>query len=96
VIVSFAEAGTEDLFHGRDTGSARRTCPGVEAVARRKLDQLNQAEDIRDMAAPPGNRLERLRGDRAGQWSVPINDQYRLCFTWQPGRADDVEITDYH
>lgn len=56
MIVSFADAGTEDLFHGRDTGPARRTCPGVEAVARRKLDQLNQAENIRDMAAPPGNR----------------------------------------
>ncbi len=88
---------SEDLFDGADTAAARRVCPrSVWAVARRKLDQLNRVRDPLDLAIPPGNRLERLRGDRQGQHSIRINDQFRVCFRWQTGDAYDVEITDYH
>jgi toxin HigB-1 len=97
VIRSFADRGTEDVFDGTDTRLARRTCPAsLWAVARRKLTQLNRVRDVRQLAVPPGNRLERLRGDRAGQFSIRINDQYRVCFQWESGYADEVEITDYH
>jgi len=65
-------------------------------VARRKLDQINQAVRLADLAAPPANRLEALRGDRRGQHSIRINDQYRVCFRWTQRGAEDVEITDYH
>ncbi|MGH9198287.1 MAG: type II toxin-antitoxin system RelE/ParE family toxin [Acidimicrobiia bacterium] len=66
------------------------------ASARRKLDQINRARDLRDLAIPPGNRLERLKGDRRAQHSIRINEQYRVCFRWEAGDAHDVEITDYH
>jgi toxin HigB-1 len=65
-------------------------------IARHKLDQINHATDLRDLGLPPGNRLERLKGDRHGRWSVRINEQYRVCFTWEEGQAHEVEITDYH
>jgi len=65
-------------------------------VARRKLDQINRVRELAELAVPPGNRLERLRGHRSGQYSIRINDQYRVCFHWETGYADDVEITDYH
>jgi toxin HigB-1 len=65
-------------------------------IAQRKLDQLNRARVLEDLRLPPGNRLERLRGDRAGQYSIRINDQYRICFLWESGYADEVEVTDYH
>jgi proteic killer suppression protein len=65
-------------------------------VARRKLDQLNRARTLGELAVPPGNRLERLGRDRAGQHRIRINDQYRLCFKWEYGYVDDVEVTDYH
>lgn len=65
-------------------------------AARRKLTQLNRVRELRELNVPPGNRLERLRGDRAGQHSIRINDQYRVCFRWEDGYADDVEVTDYH
>jgi proteic killer suppression protein len=97
VIRSFADAATEDLFNGRDTRLARRACPrALWSVARRKLDQLNRVRTLPELRAPPGNRLERLRGGRAGQYSIRINEQYRLCFQWEDGYADEVEITDYH
>jgi toxin HigB-1 len=97
VIVSFANQGTEDVYNGVRSARARKVCPDdVRAVARRKLAMLNQSRDVRDMRIPPGNRLERLRGDRAGQWSVRINDQYRGCFRWTDAGAEDVEIADYH
>ena len=97
MIRSFRDRGTEDVFEGVDSRIARKTCPrGVWAVARRKLDQINRVRDIRELAVPPGNRLERLRGDRAGQYSIRINDQYRVCFSWERGNADEVEIADYH
>lgn len=93
MIVSFACAKTERLWmrlrhHGLP--------PQIERVALRKLTQLDRSRDLRDLRVPPGNRLEALRGDRAGQHSLRINDQYRLCFRWQGEDAHDVEIVDYH
>lgn len=93
----FQDRGTEAIFDGLDSPVARRTCPrAMWPVARRKLDQLNRVRDLQDLAVPPGNHLERLRGDRSGQYAIRINDQYRICFSWENGYADDVEITDYH
>ena len=97
MIRSFRDRGTEDIFDGSDTPEARRTCPlALWAVARRKLDQVNQVRDLRDLAVPPGNRLERLRGNRSEQHSIRVSDQYRVCFRWEAGDAYEVEITDYH
>ena len=69
---------------------------GVQRVAQRKLRQLNAVERLQDMGIPPGNRLEKLSGDRRGQFSVRINDQYRICFAWKDGNAFRVAIVDYH
>ena len=97
MIRPFADQATEDLFNGEDTRDARRRLPtALWPVARRKLTQLNRVGELREMGVPPGNRLERLRGDRAGQHSVRINEQYRVCFRWEESHADDVEVTDYH
>lgn len=97
VIRSFADRGTEDVFDGSETKAARATCPKtLWSTARRKLDQLNRVRDLQELTIPPGNRLERLRRDRAGQHSIRINDQYRICFRWEKGYANQVEITDYH
>lgn len=97
VIESFKDRGTEDVFDGRVSRAARTTCPrSLWPVARRKLDQLNRVTEVRDLAVPPGNRLEKLKRDRAGQYSIRINDQYRICFRWEAGDAREVEITDYH
>jgi proteic killer suppression protein len=97
VIGSFADKGTEDIFDGVGSREARAACPsGLWAVARRKLTQINRVGELAELAVPPGNHLERLKGDRAGQHSIRINDQYRVCFRWKAGYADDVEITDYH
>jgi proteic killer suppression protein len=97
VIRSFANRGTEDIFDGLASRAARRICPKrLWKVAQRKLDQLNRTEDLADLAIPPGNRLERLRGDRAGQHSIRLNERYRVCFLWEEGDAEQVEIIDYH
>ena len=97
VIQSFRGQGTENIFDGVDTSIARRTCPRILCqVGRRKLDQINRVRDISELAVPRGNRLERLRGDRSGQHSIRINDQYRICFRWEAGDAYEVETTDYH
>lgn len=92
VIRSFADSDTAALFSGR--------CPrrwlAFRTVAERKLAQLDAAADLSFLRAPPGNRLERLKGDRAGQWSMRINDQWRVCFRWEGGHAIEVEIVDYH
>ncbi len=97
MIRSFADRGTRDLFDGHESKAARSKCP-VElwTIARRKLDQLNQAEVLHDLRAPPGNRLEKLRGDRKGQHSIRINDRYRICFRWSEEGPEQVEIVDYH
>lgn len=97
MIISFASPGTEDVFHGRSTRAARQTCPpDVLAVARRKLDQLNAAVSLAGLRVPPGNRLEALKGNRKGQYSIRINDQFRVCFRWTDAGPADVEIVDYH
>ena len=97
MIRSFADQATEDLFNGQRTRRARHACPlALWPVIRRKLTQLNRVQTLRELSVPPGNRLERLRGERAGQHSIRINDQYRVCFRWEDGYADDVEVTDYH
>ena len=97
MIRSFADRGTEEIFDGTETRAARATRPKtLWPTARRKLDQLNRVRDLVELAVPPGNRLERLRGDRVGQHSIRINDQYRICFCWEKGYADKVEIADYH
>ena len=97
MIVSFADAGTEEVFNGRDSKAARRTCPRqVWAVARRKLDQLDAATRLDTLGVPPGNRLEALKGERAGQYSIRINDKYRVCFGWTEAGAESVSIVDYH
>jgi len=85
------------VFDGADTSAARRTCPGnLWRAAGRKLDQINRVRELRELAIPPGNHLERLRGNRSGPYSIRINDQYRICFQWESGNAYEVEITDYH
>lgn len=92
MIESFACAETKKIFHAQ---MARRLPPDIQRTARRKLLQLHAATQLLDMAVPPGNRLEALRGGRAGQHSIRINDQWRICFHWESG-AHDVEIVDYH
>jgi proteic killer suppression protein len=88
-------------FRCAETGRLHRRQPSrrfqaIEHIARRKLRQLDSATELRDLAAPPGNRLEGLHGDRRGQNSIRINDQWRLCFVWREGNAYEVEIVDYH
>ena len=96
VIRSFARA-TEDIFNGVATRRARAACPpALWRVARRKLTQINRVRDLRELGVPPGNRLERLSGDRAGQHSIRINERYRVCFRWENSHANEVEIADYH
>ena len=73
-----------------------REFQSIERAALRKLAMLDSATELRDLAAPPGNRLESLRGDRKGEYSIRINDQWRICFLWREGNAYSVEITDYH
>ena len=97
MIVTFKDEGTEDVFDGRDTKKARKACPqNLWRVARRKLDQINQAAELNDLRVPPGNRLEELGVSREGQRSIRINDPYRVCFTWTERGAEEVEIVDYH
>jgi len=93
MIQSFACAETERLF--RDE-AARRLPPQIHRTARRKLLLLNQARNLNDLRVPYGNHLEALQGERAGQHSIRVNDQWRLCFRWRDGDAYDVEIVDYH
>ena len=93
MIQSFACAETEKIFRGV---VSRQLPPDIQRTARRKLLQLDAATGIRDMAVPPGNRLEALKGARAGQYSIRVNDQWRICFHWQGSSPDDVEIVDYH
>lgn len=96
-IATFRDAGTEDVFDGVPSKKARRACPEeLWKIARRKLDQLNAVARLRDLAYPPNNRLETLKGDRRGQHSIRINDQYRICFVWTDGGPSEVEIVDYH
>ena len=93
VIESFASKETEKIYHGL---VSRKLPRDIQGAARRKLLYLDNAEDIQDLRAPPGNRLEKLSGNRAGQYSIRINDQWRICFEWSNNRAGNVEIVDYH
>jgi proteic killer suppression protein len=97
VIVGFADKGTEDIAAGVDSKAARRTLPmSLWTVARRKLDYLSAATEVRDLRAPPGNRPEKLRGDLVGHYSIRINDQFRIVFHFAIGNASNVQIVDYH
>ena len=92
MIVSFKDADTQRLVHGTRV----RRFVNIESVARRKLRQLEIAGVLDDLRVPPGNRLEALQGDRAGQHSIRVNDQFRLCFRWTQAGPEDVEIVDHH
>ena len=92
MIQSFQCGDTERLFHDESV----RKWQAIEDVARRKLNMVHAARKLDDLKVPPGNKLHKLIGDRAGQHAIRINDQYRVCFTWRDGHAYDVEISDYH
>ena len=97
MIIDYKHQGAKDIFNGYDTKSARRACPqNLWKIARRKLDQLDFASSLNDLFSPPNNRLEALKGNRTGQYSIRINDQYRVCFVWSNDGVKEVEITDYH
>ena len=97
MIQSFKNAGTDNIFNGVNTKEARKTCPAnLWKIAVRKLDQLDSTTMLKDLRVPPGNQLETLSGDRKGQYSIRINDQYRICFMWTDLGPDQVEIVDYH
>ena len=93
MVESFASEETEKIFRGQ---ISKKFPKDIQRTARRKLIYLDDAEDLQDLLAPPGNRLEKLKGNRAGQHSIRINDQWRICFKWSSNKAKDVEIVDYH
>ena len=93
MIKSFKDKEAFRLFHREPT---RKLPPELLRIALRKLRMLNRAQTMKDLAVPPGNRLEALKGDRLGQYSLRINERWRLCFIWLDGNAYDVEIVDYH
>ena len=93
MIQSFACTDTERLFHRQ---RPKRFPQSIHRVALRKLRMLHRARTLQDLRVPPGNRLESLKGDRKGQYSIRVNDQFRICFAWQSGDAFEVELADYH
>jgi proteic killer suppression protein len=97
MIQSFRNQGTEDIFNGKNTKAARKICPrAFWHIASRKLDQLDSINFLNELRIPPGNRFESLNGDRKDQYSIRINDQYRVCFEWSELGPEQVEIVDYH
>ena len=97
MIRSFADEATEDLFNGRSSRGARKAWPvRLWPVVRCKLDQVNRVHALNSLRVPPGNRLERLLGYRVGQYRIRSNEQCPICFRWEDGYADDVEVADYH
>ena len=97
MIQSFIDKGTEDIFNGKNTKEARKICPrSLLKIAVRKLDQLDSVQILKELKVPPGNMLEKLKGNRKVEHSIRINDQYRICFKWTETGPDSVEITDYH
>ena len=97
MIQSFKNVATEDVFDGIASSVARKCCPqSIWSIARRKLDQIIRVQAVAELQVPPGNRLERVKGNRKGQHSIRINQQNRICFNWEEGHAFEVEITDYH
>ena len=93
MIVGFRDTETEKIWNGL---RSRKLPPAIQSGALRKLRLINAAKRIDDLRVPPGNRLEALRGDRGGQWSIRINDQWRVVFSFENGQASGVRITDYH
>ena len=97
MIVSFKNQATEDIFNGVNSKIARKICPQtIWRIASRKLDQLDSVESLEELKVPPGNRLESLSGDRDSEFSIRINEQYRICFVWGELGPSEVEIIDYH
>lgn len=97
MIVAFRAEGAEDIFNGKNSRAARQTCPNtLWRIAQRKLDQLDSVVELDELRIPQGNKLEALVGNRQGQHSIRINDQYRICFVWTHSGPDEVEIVDYH
>lgn len=93
MILNFKCKETEKIFN---LERSRKFPPNIQQVALRKLRMLNRSLSVVDLRIPPANRLEKLRGNRSGQWSIRVNDQWRICFDWQSGNALNVEIVDYH
>ena len=93
MIKSFADKATAAVFGGR---LVRRLPHEIQGIVRRKLKLIDAISKVEELRVPPGNRLELLTGKRAGQWSIRVNDQWRICFRWEDGHAADVEIVDYH
>jgi proteic killer suppression protein len=93
VIKSFKDGETEKIYSRE---RSRKLPPDIQQIALRKLRMVNNAKNINDLLIPPANRLEKLSGNRVGQYSIRVNDQWRVCFAWKDGDAIDVEITDYH
>jgi proteic killer suppression protein len=96
MIVSFADQTTEDIFHGRESKAARRIARALWTQVQSKLDLLNASTTLEDLRVPPSNRLEKLRRNLTGFYSVRVNDQYRVVFRFVGGNAADVRCTDYH
>ena len=96
MILSFKDDATADLYHGKDTHRIRRFPPTIKGAALRKLDMLNAAYRLNDLREPPGNRLELMKGDLAGYYSIRVNEQWRVVFRWEDHNAHEVSLTDYH
>ena len=96
MIVGFGEKATEDLYNGITSARTRRIPSDIRQRALDRLTALNAAARLDDLRSPPSNRLEQLRGDLAGFWSIRVNDQWRIIFKWTDGQASEVSLTDYH
>jgi len=96
MIISFGDSATADLYQGRESHHTRRIPANIRRVMLRKLDVLNAAHSLTDLREPPGNRLEALKGDRLGFYSIRVNDQWRIVFSWESNNAYEVELVDYH
>jgi proteic killer suppression protein len=96
MILSFGDRATEDLYHNRPTNRVRRFPAEIRGLALVKLDLVNAAAAVRDLRSPPGNRLEMLKGDLEGFYSIRVNDQWRIVFRWENNNAGEVRLTDYH
>lgn len=96
MIRSFGDDATADVYYGRESKAARRLPKALWPVIRRKLDAIHRAKTLQDLRLPAGNRLEALKGNRAGQFSLRVNDQYRVTFLYEKGDAHDVTCEDYH
>ena len=96
MIIGFGDEATKDIYDGNSTKAARKFPKSIWAVTKRKLDMLDAARDVKDMAAPPNNKLEKLLGDLAGFYSIRANDQFRVIFRFDQGQASDVRLIDCH